>query len=75
MGCRDKAHPSFERDPFHSIRDTRVKLILDKQQQVAPVVLLEIAKNSQGHFHVLVRLLTLPIHLRMIGTRYTLLDI
>jgi hypothetical protein len=75
MGCRDKAHPSFKWNLFHSIRNVRVKLILDKQQQVTPIVLLEIAKNLQGHLHVLVHLFTLSVHLRVIGTRYTLLDI
>jgi len=61
MGCRDKAHPGFKWDLFCSIRDVGVKLVLDKWQQVAPVILLEVAKNLQGCFHMLVHLLTLTV--------------
>jgi len=50
-----------------------IKLILDDGQQVAPVILLEIAKNPQCYLNVLVGFLTLSICLRMVYACHLLL--
>jgi hypothetical protein len=51
----------------------RVQLILDNRQQVALVTLLEIAKNSHSHLHMLISFFTLLIYLRIVSTQYSLL--
>ncbi len=45
MHSWDKAHPCGIRNLFSCIGSSRVKLILHKRQQVAPVIMLEIAEN------------------------------
>jgi len=45
---------------------------LDDWKQIAPIVSLEIAEDSQGGLNVLIHLLALTICLQVIGTRYIL---
>ena len=47
---RNKPHLGFIRDLISGIQNSRVKLVLDNRQQVAPVILLEIAKIFKAQF-------------------------
>jgi hypothetical protein len=63
MCCWEETHPCHIRNLFCCTRDARVKLVLNNRQKSAPIILLEIAEDAQGGFHMLVYFLTLLIHL------------
>jgi len=68
MSSRDKTHPSFVWDLVGGGGSMGVQLVLHNRQQLAPTILLEVAKHSQCGLHVLVGFLALAICLWMVGT-------